>query len=75
MNKILETAIARLVALPDDQQEAYGHQLLDELEDERGWDERFAKTQDLLGVLAEQAMQDVAKGDVLPFDPSNQPKR
>lgn len=74
MNTVLEIAIARLAALPDGEQEAYGLQLLEELENERGWNERFAKTQDLLGALAAQAMEDVARGDVLPFDPSDRPQ-
>jgi len=75
MNKILERAIAQLAKLPEEEQEAYGLQLLEELESERGWDERFAKSQDLLGAMAAQAREDVARGDVLPYDPSDRPAR
>lgn len=75
MNKMLEQAIARLATLSEEEQEAYGLQLLAEMEGERGWDERFAKSQDLLGALAAQAREDVARGDVLPYDPSDRPAR
>lgn len=75
MNKMLERAIAQLARLPEEEQEAYGLQLLEELENERGWDERFAKSQDLLGAMAAQARDEVARGDVLPYDPSDRPER
>jgi len=68
MNKMLERAIAELAKLPDADQEAYAGQLLKELEVERGWDDRFARTQDVLGEMA-------ARGDVLPYDPSDRPAR
>lgn len=73
MNKMLERAIAQLARLPEEEQEAYGLQLLDKLENERGWDERFAKSQDLLGAMAAQAREEVARGDVFPYDPSDRP--
>lgn len=75
MNKILERAIARLARLSEEEQEAYGLQLLEELENEQGWNQRFAASQDLLGALATQAREEVARGDVLPFDPSDRPGR
>jgi hypothetical protein len=75
MNRILERAIAELARLPEAEQEAYGVQLLEELESERGWDERFANSQDLLGEMARRARDEVARGDVLPCDPSNRSAR
>ncbi|MBF0305959.1 MAG: hypothetical protein HQL41_09980 [Alphaproteobacteria bacterium] len=45
------------------------------MEDERGWDERFAKSQNLLGAMDAQAREEVARGDVLPYDPSDRPER
>lgn len=73
MNKMLEQAIARLATLPEEKQEAYGLQLLEEMESERGWDERFAKSQDLLAAMAAQARGEAARGNVLPYDPSDHP--
>ncbi|CAA7615646.1 conserved hypothetical protein [Magnetospirillum sp. LM-5] len=75
MNKILERAIAELARLSEEEQEAYGLQLLEELENERGWDERFAKSQDVLGAMAAQAREERAQGEVSPFDPSDRPDR
>ena len=75
MNKMLERAIAQLARLPEEEQEAYGLQLLEELENERGWTDRFAKSQGVLGALAAQARAEVARGDVLPYDPSDRPAR
>ena len=73
MNEILERAIAALAKLPEEAQEAYGLQLLEELESERGWDERFAKSQDLLGAMAAQARKEAGRGDVFLHDPSDRP--
>ena len=75
MNEMLRRAIDELAKLPDNEQEAYASQLLEELEAERGWEERFAKSQDMLGEMARRAREDVARGDVLPYDPSDRPAR
>ncbi|MBK1663386.1 hypothetical protein CKO38_02485 [Rhodospirillum rubrum] len=75
MKKILEWTIAKVVDLPEEEQEAYSLQLLEDFESERGWDERFAKTQDLLGAMAAQARDESARGESLPYDPSDRPAR
>ncbi|MDK9719834.1 MAG: hypothetical protein OEL53_01475 [Rhodospirillales bacterium] len=75
MNKMLEKAIAELAKLPETEQEAYAARLLDELEIERSWDERFARTQDLLGDMTARARAEAAQGGLYPFDPSNRPTR
>lgn len=75
MNKILERAIAELAKLSDAEQEAYALQLLEVMEDEKGWDERFAKSQDRLAAMARQAREDAAKGETLPMDPSDRSAR
>jgi hypothetical protein len=62
VNETLEKAIARLKDLPEDQQEAMGAIILEELEDEEGWDERFARTQDVLGKLGEEAQAEYRAG-------------
>jgi hypothetical protein len=36
--------------------------ILEELEDEEGWDERFARTQDVLGKLGEEAQAEYRAG-------------
>ncbi len=46
-----------------------------EAEAERGWDERFAASQDQLGAMVKEAREEIARGDVSPFDPSNRPQK
>lgn len=73
MNKLLEQAFREAARLPEEDQEAIASHILAEIEDERGWNERFAKSPGTLAKLAEQARQRIAKGETLPFDPSNRP--
>ena len=45
----------------------------DEVTADEAWDQRFAETQDELGELVRRAKEEVARGDVLPYDPANRP--
>ena len=71
MNALLEKALAEVARLPEAEQEAIATLILDEIAAERGWDERFAQTQDQLGNLVRSARAEVARGDVLSGDPSD----
>lgn len=71
MNRLLERAFAAASSLPDEDQEAFGAQILAEIEDERGWNERFTTSPEKRAKLARQARQRVAKGEALPYDPSD----
>lgn len=73
MNKMLERAVAAARTLPDEEQEAIACLILEEMEAEKGWEERFARSEDLIGDLVRQAREEVARGDVLPFDPATRP--
>ena len=64
MTQALEKAIAAAKALPDEQQDAIAAVILEEIEDERRWDETFANSQDVLARLAEEAREDIRKGRV-----------
>jgi hypothetical protein len=75
MNALLEKALAEVARLPEDEQEAIAALILDEIAADRGWDERFAKTQDQLGVLVRSARAEVARGDVVSGDPSDRPAK
>jgi hypothetical protein len=55
MNKLLERAFAEASKLPEDQQEVIAGRILEEMDAERGWDERFAKSQDKLAELSRKA--------------------
>jgi hypothetical protein len=63
MNKTLERAISALSRLPDDEQEAIACMILEEMEAERGWEERFAKSGDNLAELARRARAQHANGE------------
>lgn len=56
--------------LPPEEQDRIGQWLLSELADEREWDERFCKSQDLLARLADEALEEVARGEVTDLDPA-----
>jgi hypothetical protein len=71
MNVSLAKAVAAVAQLPDAAQETIAAMILDEIAAQRGWDERFAATQDQLGELVRSGRTEAERGDVLPFDPSN----
>jgi hypothetical protein len=54
-------------------QESLASIILKEIEDERGWDERLARTQNELEELPRRAEAEIAGEGVLPYDPSNRP--
>jgi hypothetical protein len=70
MNKLLEKAFAEASRLTEDEQETIASLIIEEIEAERGWEQRFANSQDQLGQLVRKARKEVEHGDVLPFDPA-----
>lgn len=71
MNKLMKQAFEEAGKLPEDGQETIARMVLDEIEAERGWDERFTASQDQLAALVRRAREEVARGEVLPHDPSD----
>jgi hypothetical protein len=69
MTELLERAIARLKTLPSNQQDAIATMILEELEDERRWDESFARSPNLLAKLAAEAMTEHIAGKTQELDP------
>lgn len=66
MNKLLERAFTEASKLPDDQQEAVASRILDDIEVERGWEERFAESPDVRARLSRKAGEHIARGTTLP---------
>lgn len=62
MGRLLQRVIAETAKLSDDEQEAFAAFMLAELESERRWDELFAKSQDVLARMAEEARQEYRAG-------------
>ena len=44
INALLETALAEVARLPEEEQQVIATLILDEIAAVRGWDERFSKT-------------------------------
>jgi len=60
MSQLLERAIDELRKLPAPEQDAIAARILEEIADERAWDEAFARSQDGLAQLAERAREQIA---------------
>jgi len=62
MTELLEQAIAKLKTLPTNEQDAMATMILEELEDNRRWDESFARSPEMLAKLAAEAMVEYHAG-------------
>jgi len=69
MTKLLQRAFEEASKLPEDEQDALGCILLEELASERRWEELFAGSQDLLAELADQALAEHRAGRTQKLDP------
>ena len=69
MTELLERAIAELAKLPEQDQDAIAWLILEEIEDERRWGESFARSQDVLARLADEARAELRSGRTQPLDP------
>lgn len=69
MGRLLDRVIAETAKLPEEEQEAFAAFMLAELESERRWDELFAKSQDLLAHMADEAREEYRAGLTEPLDP------
>lgn len=62
MTELLQRAIAELNQLPETQQDRLAQWIMEELEDERQWDDAFANSLPQLEQLAQKALQDYREG-------------
>ncbi|MGH7889959.1 MAG: hypothetical protein ACRENF_05345 [Thermodesulfobacteriota bacterium] len=62
MTKLLEKAFAKIQKLPKKDQDSIAQIILDEIEDEKKWDEAFAKSQHKLSKIAEKVRADIKAG-------------
>lgn len=69
MTELLKRAIASLQTLPESEQNAIASMILEEIEDERRWDEAFSRSPDLLAKLAASAMAEYRAGKSQELDP------
>jgi hypothetical protein len=64
----LEKALEKVVALTQDEQDAIASQILDSLADEEAWKLRFAAKRDVIRRMAQEALEEDARGETLPLD-------
>ena len=64
MTQLLQQAIEEIKKLPTTEQDAIAAIILDEIADERRWDETFARSRPQLDQLAEKVREDVSAGRI-----------
>ena len=69
MIELLEKAFQAVAKLPVEEQEIFARWILEELEDEKSWDEAFAKSQDVLSKMAAKALENYRAGLTEELDP------
>ena len=67
MTQLLRRAIEEAQKLPGPAQDAIAALILEQIADDRAWDESFARSQDPLARLAQKAREDAAAGRVRPL--------
>ena len=68
MSTLLEKALEKVVALPQDEQDAIASQILDSIADESAWKARLAEKRDVIRRMAREAMEEDDWGETLPMD-------
>ena len=68
MTAWLEKIIRRVESLPQAEQDAIAAQIQDTLDDEEGWQQRFAAKREKLRQLADEALAEDARGETRPLD-------
>jgi len=64
VTQLLQRALAAVQKLSSSEQDAIAAIIIDELEDEKLWDEAFAQSQESLSRLVEKARADVRAGKI-----------
>jgi hypothetical protein len=71
MTDLLKKAFDEASRLPADEQDAFGAWMLEELRSEQRWNDLFARSQDLLAKMADDALAEHRAGRTLPLDPDS----
>lgn len=68
MTELLEKAFAEASRLPQEAQDMLARMLLDDLAAEEKWDDAFAKSEDKLTLLADEALAEYREGKTKALD-------
>ena len=73
MNTLLDKAISAIRKLPEAEQEAIAREMLERIEADARWDALFAdpRSEALLDQLADEALEEIRRGDVIDCDPGH----
>jgi hypothetical protein len=73
MNALLDKAIFAIRKLPEAEQKAIARELLDRIEADARWDTLLAdpRSESLLDRLADEALDEIRRGDVVDGDPGD----
>jgi hypothetical protein len=71
MTDLLKEAFDKASELPPEEQDAFARLLLAELESEARWADAFARSQDVLAKLADDALKEFLAGETEILDPDN----
>ncbi len=63
MSTLLEKALEKVGTLPLDEQDLIASQILETIEDEEGWRQRFAGNRDVVRRMAQEALEEDARGE------------
>ena len=58
MTKLLDNAFQKVSALPEIEQNIFARFILDEMEQEKSWDKSFSNSEELLSLMANDALND-----------------
>jgi hypothetical protein len=67
MATLLEKALEKVVALPQDDQDAIASQILASLADEDAWKTRFAEKRVVIRRMARESLEEDERGETLPL--------
>ena len=68
MSTLLDKALEKVVALPQDEQDAIASQILASLADEAAWKARFAEKREVIRRMAREALEEDERGETLRLD-------
>ncbi len=68
MTDLLESAFRRVESLSQEEQDAIAFQIIETLDDEARWEHSFRQRPDLLGSLAQEALDEHRRGETRPLE-------
>jgi hypothetical protein len=69
MTDLLQKAFDEASQLPADDQNVFAAWILEELRSEQRWNDLFARSQDMLAKMADEALAELRAGKTRPLDP------